>query len=173
MIRSVLPAEVETICHRITSMNPWLRLKISADELITGLSMDTMRRVLVYEGAEGIAGAVIYRPKHASELLFFHNFGPVLAERHSIKWPCEWQDIPDTGYIGSLAVFDGATGRGIGRELIRAAEEKICEAGNQTVYLSVSDFNDGAQRFYLRHGYERIGIVQGRRSIEHLMEKVL
>jgi ribosomal protein S18 acetylase RimI-like enzyme len=129
--------------------------------------------MLVYDDGVGITGAVIYRATHGAEMLFFLGFGEILAARYDVVWPCEPADIPDCGYIGSLAVFDGATGQGIGLTLIQAAQEKIREADNPIAYLCVSDFNTRAQRFYVRHGYKLIGVTQGKRSIEHLMEKAL
>lgn len=173
MIRPLKPEELEMVCGRITSIDPWLTLDISAEELITGMRMDTIRKILVYDDGVSIAGAVVYRPQHGAELLFFHNLGSVLAQRYGVQWPCKWTDVPGFGYIGSLAVFDGMTGQGIGLRLLQAAQEKIREAGMSTAFLCVSDFNTRAQKFYKRHGYTCIGKAQGKRSVEHLMEKAL
>jgi ribosomal-protein-alanine N-acetyltransferase len=77
------------------------------------------------------------------------------------------------GYVKSICVSPGWRGRGVGGWLMAFAEERIfSEAPN--VFLCVSDFNEGARRFYERLGYEVVGelrdyIVPGRS--EMLMRK--
>lgn len=63
------------------------------------------------------------------------------------------------GYIQSIGVAPEWRSRGIGRRLIATAEERIFrEAPN--VFICVSSFNPGAQRFYRRLGYETIGEIR-------------
>jgi len=77
------------------------------------------------------------------------------------------------GYVKSICVAPGLRGRGVGSRLMAHAEERILgEAPN--VFLCVSDFNEGARRFYRRLGYEEVGelrdyLVAGRSEI--LMRK--
>jgi ribosomal-protein-alanine N-acetyltransferase len=77
------------------------------------------------------------------------------------------------GYVKSICVSPAWRGMGVGRRLMAFAEERIfSEAPN--VFLCVSDFNEGARRFYDRLGYEVVGelrdyIVPGRSEI--LMRK--
>jgi ribosomal protein S18 acetylase RimI-like enzyme len=60
------------------------------------------------------------------------------------------------GFVQTLAVKPALRGRGIGEALMRFAEERILrDAPN--VFLCVSSFNDGAQTFYRRLGYEVVG----------------
>ena len=61
-----------------------------------------------------------------------------------------------SGYVWSVAVAADAQGRGVGGRLMDAAEAKIFEAG-PNVFLLVNASNAGAQRFYERRGYRRIG----------------
>ena len=80
-----------------------------------------------------------------------------------------------TGYIGSLAVASGWRGRGIGADLLRHAEGFIFQS-RPNVFLCVSSFNEGAQRFYARCGYERIGEIRDylvRGHSEYIMRKTL
>lgn len=63
-------------------------------------------------------------------------------------------------YLRLLAVRHDIQSKGIGAALLRAAEDRACETA-QDFYLLVSDFNTEAQRFYARHGYERIGEIRG------------
>ena len=82
---------------------------------------------------------------------------------------------PVTGYIGSLAVGSGWRGRGIGAELLRDAEQFIFRS-RPNVFICVSSFNEGAERFYARCGYERIGEIRDylvRGHSEYIMRKTL
>jgi GNAT superfamily N-acetyltransferase len=64
------------------------------------------------------------------------------------------------GYLRLLAVVAEATGEGIGAALLAAYEAEVARESRHA-FLLVSDFNDGAQRFYERHGYARAGVLQG------------
>jgi len=74
-----------------------------------------------------------------------------------------------TGYIQSIGVAPEWRNRGIGRRLVAYAEERVFrEAPN--VFICVSSFNAGAQRFYRSLGYETIGelkdfVVRGHAEI--------
>jgi len=63
---------------------------------------------------------------------------------------------PFIGYIQSLGVSAEFRNHRIGAALLRFAEERIFEE-QPNVFLCVSSFNPDAQRFYAKHGYERIG----------------
>lgn len=58
-------------------------------------------------------------------------------------------------YIASIAVATEARGNGIGSKLLRFAEERFAASGH--IFLLVSSFNHGAERFYRQHGYEFVG----------------
>lgn len=182
MIRPAREEELDLVCDEIAKISPWTVLGILGAELRQGLRVDPLKSVLVYEDdspgnhADGTAlrGAVIYRVCHAAELLFFRGFGEALALRHGVDFPCEWSDIPDAGYVGSLAVFGNQTGRGIGPQLLSAVHGAVAENGSVLTYLTVSDFNRRARQFYEREGFEWIGSLDnclraGNR--EHLLEK--
>jgi ribosomal protein S18 acetylase RimI-like enzyme len=62
------------------------------------------------------------------------------------------------GYLRLLAVLGGAQGSGTGAALLTAFEAEVAKASAHA-FLLVSDFNDGAQRFYARHGYARVGAM--------------
>jgi ribosomal protein S18 acetylase RimI-like enzyme len=61
-----------------------------------------------------------------------------------------------TGYIQSICVASKWQNRGIGRQLMLFAEERIF-AQTPNVFLCVSSFNTGAQKFYTGLGYEFVG----------------
>ena len=73
------------------------------------------------------------------------------------------------GYVKLLAVHPAHRGHGLGRSLLRHAEERIfCEVPN--VFICVSALNPRAQQFYERCGYTVIGqladyLVQGQAEI--------
>ena len=76
-------------------------------------------------------------------------------------------------YLELLAVAPAARGQGLGRQLMAHVEAIVFERV-KNLFVCVSDFNEGAQRFYASHGYEVIGplpnlLVQGRAEI--LMRK--
>ena len=76
-------------------------------------------------------------------------------------------------YLELLAVAPVARDRGLGRQLLTHVEG-IVFGRVKNLFVCVSDFNEGARRFYARHGYEVIGslpdlLVPGRAEI--LMRK--
>jgi ribosomal-protein-alanine N-acetyltransferase len=79
------------------------------------------------------------------------------------------------GYVKSICVSPGLRGRGVGAALMTYAEDRIFRE-TPNVFLCVSDFNVGAQRFYTRLGYEAVGelrdyVVEG--HSETLMRKTV
>jgi GNAT superfamily N-acetyltransferase len=62
------------------------------------------------------------------------------------------------GYLKLLAVAE--PGRGTGAALLAAFESAVRAAGQRHAFLLVSDFNEGAQRFYAHHGYARAGSLE-------------
>jgi ribosomal protein S18 acetylase RimI-like enzyme len=60
-------------------------------------------------------------------------------------------------YLKRIGVDPALTGRNIGGLLLDRLEAVVRESGRNTLYLLVSDFNEGAQRFYRRRGYQQIG----------------
>jgi ribosomal protein S18 acetylase RimI-like enzyme len=63
-----------------------------------------------------------------------------------------------SGYIRLIGVSPDHQGKGVGEELMKAAEERMAEQVSD-VFLLVSDFNSGAQRFYTRLGYTQVGAI--------------
>ena len=57
------------------------------------------------------------------------------------------------GWIGGIGVMPGYRGRGIGTDLMAAAEGMLKERGVTDVYLEVIEGNQKAQRLYERLGY--------------------
>ena len=61
-------------------------------------------------------------------------------------------------YLRILAVKPLSRGVGVGKKLLRHFEENGFSRASK-VFLAVSDFNTGAQRFYKRNGYMRVGTI--------------
>ena len=64
------------------------------------------------------------------------------------------------GYLRLIAMLPGAEGKGAGAALLAAFEEETAKESRHA-FLLVSDFNEGAQRFYERHGWARAGALPG------------
>lgn len=64
------------------------------------------------------------------------------------------------GYLRLIAMLPGAEGKGAGAALLGAFEAETAKESRHA-FLLVSDFNEGAQRFYERHGYVRAGALPG------------
>lgn len=64
------------------------------------------------------------------------------------------------GYLRLIAMLPGAEGKGAGAALLAAFEAEV-GARSAHAFLLVSDFNEGARRFYERHGYVRVGELAG------------
>jgi ribosomal protein S18 acetylase RimI-like enzyme len=70
------------------------------------------------------------------------------------------------GWINYLAVSPAAQGRGLGRALMTAAEDRLASLGCAKINLQVRDGNDAARAFYSAIGYREEPIVSyGKRLI--------
>lgn len=74
------------------------------------------------------------------------------------------------GYLRLIALRPGRDGGGLGAALLRAVEDEV-RLKSPHLFLLTSDFNHGAQRFYERHGYARVGALPdfARRGIAELI----
>jgi ribosomal-protein-alanine N-acetyltransferase len=61
-----------------------------------------------------------------------------------------------TGYVKSICVSPPRRGMGVGARLMSFAEERVFRE-RPNVFLCVSEFNEGARKFYERLGYETVG----------------
>ena len=82
------------------------------------------------------------------------------GELRGLAWFLREGTLGMGGYLRLIAMLPGAEGKGLGAALLAAFEaETAARSGH--AFLLVSDFNEGAQRFYERHGYERVGAMPG------------
>jgi ribosomal protein S18 acetylase RimI-like enzyme len=59
-------------------------------------------------------------------------------------------------YLELLAIDETSRSRGLGAQLFAHCEADVF-ARTRNFFVCVSDFNDGARRFYRRHGYAQVG----------------
>lgn len=83
--------------------------------------------------------------------------------------------VAGSPYIKSIVVAPEARGQGVGATLLAFAEDTARKSSSH-LFLCVSSFNDGARRFYERHGFAAVGefpdyVVRG--ASEILMHKQL
>ena len=82
----------------------------------------------------------------------------LLAERDGVLVGCVYvEQRGDRGYFGLLAVDPAQHGRGVGRTLVRAAEDRFRRAGCRAVDISVVDLRTELPPFYRRLGYVESG----------------
>jgi [ribosomal protein S18]-alanine N-acetyltransferase len=65
-----------------------------------------------------------------------------------------------TAHLSSIAVKPGAAGKGLGKHLLRAAEEAARKEGCSRLRLEVRPENAPAQKLYEKHGYRRTGTIE-------------
>lgn len=82
-----------------------------------------------------------------------------------------------TGYLHSFRVKPEYRNRGIGRKLIRTAEEVLIENGFHLAVIAVAQRNDGALRLYQKLGYEifrndpgRWAYIDHNDQVQHISE---
>lgn len=60
------------------------------------------------------------------------------------------------GYLKLIAIAASHTGQGTGSRLLAAVEDAV-RIHSRDLFLLASHFNEGAHRFYGRHGYQEVG----------------
>lgn len=84
-----------------------------------------------------------------------------------LQWSDEetWGDVPDdAGYVHGLAIRRGLAGRGLGRELLRWAENRAAAAGRKYLRLDCAAGNRALNGYYRRAGFA----FRGRASVRGL-----
>jgi ribosomal protein S18 acetylase RimI-like enzyme len=76
---------------------------------------------------------------------------------------------PDQAHLHHFMVARNFRGRGLGKRMIAEMEARARDGGYHRLTLKVAQGNDGARRFYGRHGYAETA----RESSYLLLEKAL
>ena len=82
------------------------------------------------------------------------------AVGHAMAGPCGLPHLdvaPGDGELKRLYVLDCVQNSGWGGRLFQAALDWLERDGPRTLWISVWSENLGAQRFYARHGFEKVG----------------
>lgn len=130
-MRPVATVEQRPLAEALATMQPWITLKISADELAKCLSNEdggAERYAVIVDGT--LAGVV------------------------SLRFP--WLKGP---YIELLAVLPPHQGRGLGTEILGFVETETRRLGGRNIWVCASGFNDRAQHFYRQCGFVEVGSV--------------
>ncbi len=128
-IAAAAPDDYEWCTRVMASSEPWITLR---------RHLEDCRAVLVRPGTELF---VARDEGRAAGFILLAAYG-----------------LAGSPYIASIAVAEGARGRGVGSQLLRFADEHFSGRGH--IFLLVSSFNHGPHQFYRRHGYEFIGELE-------------
>lgn len=132
-IRAVVPQELPALARALAAVPLMVRYRRDAGAL-----------------ERALAGACA----RGEGLLVAEEAGAPLG----IAWFLREGTLAMGGYLRLIAVLPGAEGKGTGAALLEAFERDVA-ARSAHAFLLVSDFNAGAQRFYERHGYARVGAL--------------
>jgi ribosomal-protein-alanine N-acetyltransferase len=83
---------------------------------------------------------------------------------------------PDEGHIVTLDVLEEYRRKGIGSQLLAAAEAEASSRGGWRMVLETATTNEAAIALWKKHGYRRLGILEdyyGRGNHAYRMEKEL
>jgi GNAT superfamily N-acetyltransferase len=137
-LRSYKPTDreaVQTLSHRLTEgVAPW-RDPVKVSDVVAGWVRESLERAADENRAVFVA----------SEDDQVVGFVTVTEQLH-------WSGDTDA-YIGELVVAAHAEGRGVGRDLVRAAEQWAAGRGHRRITLETGVANHAARRFYATLGY--------------------
>jgi ribosomal protein S18 acetylase RimI-like enzyme len=95
-----------------------------------------------------------------ADVLLVSDSGDEDGQACGLAWCMREGAFGRSAYLRLLGVRPGYTGLGIGAALLEQAEQAVATIARE-MFLLVSDFNVGAQRFYRRQGYTPIGAIPG------------
>jgi GNAT superfamily N-acetyltransferase len=72
---------------------------------------------------------------------------------------CVWLEPlgDDTWYLGSLAIEPDRQRGGLGRVMLSAAEQWVCDRGGKRMQMTVINVRDALIAWYVRRGYHKTG----------------
>lgn len=125
--------EAHALARTFAAMEPWLRYPYTADALAA------------YLGVSDI---------HAPRYAIFH--GETLAGALGLR--LDWLRGPFIQFLGFLPAFQNS---GLGGQILEWTITGARAGEAQNVWVSASVFNSPALRFYERHGFARVAILDG------------
>jgi len=141
---------------------------------------DGIRLALAQEALETLSPAAIAQclGRATSTVLVAERNGHLVGFAQ-LTAHSEHELVPFTAAVelNRLYVQEGFTGRGVGKALLRLAEETICASGAEGIWLTAWSRNARALAFYARQGYADLGptlfTVQGEQHENRLFAKPL
>jgi ribosomal protein S18 acetylase RimI-like enzyme len=132
LARSLSPIDAELLSQSFAASQPWLTLGITASMLNNYLLReDNYLFRYTVRVNDNLAGVIC------------------------LRYP--WLRGP---YIELLGLIEIYRGQGIGSQLLNWAETEARYQSNN-LWLLTSSFNELAQQFYSRHGFQQIGRIEG------------
>jgi len=129
-IRSYKPDDLAAVIRLLTDLDPWKRLNYNASDWDRLFEMPMQgREAFVMEAGGSVVGVAVLRQRFL--------FGD---------------------YLELFAIAVSVQGRGYGRALLAHLERVVFHRA-KNLFVSVSDFNHQARRFYERNGYTEIGPI--------------
>lgn len=147
------PASLRIRPLRVTDLDPCARL-IAADPLWKRYHVTLARARRLLQEVLAATRRDGGRTSEAGECAVAHSRGQVVG----FIWFRLNGTFHHSGYVRWIGVAPHVQGQGVGTGLMAYAENKIFARG-PNVFLMVSAFNTGAQKFYKRLGYTEIGAV--------------
>ena len=126
-LAAMTPAAAATLGTGLACIDPWARLDYSPERFTNFFAAtgDSAQRYQIRLDEQLVGAMVVRNP---------------------------WLSGP---YLNILGLLPGSGGRGIGHLALGWFEAEARRAGYRNVWLCVSSFNSGAERFYRAHGFER------------------
>jgi ribosomal protein S18 acetylase RimI-like enzyme len=111
-----------------------------------------------YQTTRARAREALERAHRAGDLLLVGR--PPGEPPLGLAWVIGSRILTGAAYLRLLLVAEGHQGSGLGARLLAAAEAGARASANHLVLLVTTD-NQGARRFYERHGYRHVGDLPG------------
>lgn len=146
VIRSAVPGDIEQIftIEKESFSLPWSR-----DDFESRLG----EIIVAKKAPEPETGADVSQPEGA-----FDTSEEQKGEDASILGFCVFSSVLDEGEILDIAVRADMRGRGIGRMLMKAVDERAKELSVSKIFLEVRESNMPAQRLYGKSGFAKISV---------------
>ena len=132
-VREALAAELPSLAAAVSAQPLLTRYDVTAEKLARDLggAIERGEGLLVVEDEDGAAG---------------------------FAWYLSCGTFVSGGYLRLIALAPGREGQGLGAALLDEVEKRAA-ATTHNFFLLVSHWNEAAQRFYQRRGYERVGVL--------------
>jgi GNAT superfamily N-acetyltransferase len=135
-IRPVREEELSALAESLAPLELFVRYGLNAKALVA-----RWREGLAQGGQEILTALVDEKPR-------------------AVCWFFPRGTFGSGAYLRTLAVADGLRGQGLGAKLLAEYEARVGRPRGG-YFLLAADFNEGAHRFYTRHGYREVGALPG------------